>query len=359
MTDRATTIRGQDGERMADATSTRDQSIDVARGLTIIAIVMGHVVLGLTAAGLEPFERSDGVLRGLYLLRLPALAYLSGLFVAHGVERLGASRFVTQRLLLFAWLYVLWSIIQGSVRASAGSLTNSPVRWSDVLRLWVPEGQLWFLPFLMAVIVVAVLARPWTSRRRAAISVGSACVLAVVVWGIEPAWVFTRGWSLLAPFLLGCAMTAKRHARAFEPLALSWVMTVIGGAIWLAVAMSTSAVPPTTGGLARTPIGISLGVVGCIAGTAACLSVSALLARTPAAGVLAPIGRRSLEIFLAHIVVAAGARIVMERAGLTVPAVHLVLGVLLGVVVPIALATTAERLGWRWVFGLPTFVSRH
>ena len=125
---------------------TRDQAIDVARGITIIAIVMGHVELGLTAAGLQPFDHSDGVLRGLYLLRLPTLAYLSGLFFTRGVERSGVRRFTTDRLLLFAWLYVLWSVTQGSVKARAGSLKNSPSEWSDVLRLWIPGGQLWFLP---------------------------------------------------------------------------------------------------------------------------------------------------------------------------------------------------------------------
>ena len=345
-------------EGVDSGAQTRDQSIDVARGITIIAIVMGHVVLGLTAAGLQPFDHSDGVLRGLYLLRLPTLAYLSGLFFARGVERSGVRRFTTGRLLLLAWVYVLWSITQGSAKALAGSLTNSPGEWSDVMRLGIPEGQLWFLPWLMAVTVVAVAARPWASRTRALLTVGGACVLSVAVWGVEPIWAFARGWSLLAPFLLGCAMTARRHARVFEPLPLAWLLTVVGGVIWVTVSMSTFAVPPTTGGLPRTPLGISLGVLGCIVGTAACLSLSALLARTPVVAVLAPVGRRSLEIFLAHIVVAAGSRIVLEKAGLTVPAVHLFLGVALGVVVPMVLATVAERLGWRWVFGLPTFLRR-
>jgi fucose 4-O-acetylase-like acetyltransferase len=359
MTDLMTTARPARtyGDSL-NSTARRDQAIDVARGITIIAIVMGHVVLGLTAAGLQPFDHSDGVLRGLYLLRLPTLAYLSGLFVSRGDERSGAKGFAINRLLLFGWLYVLWSVVQGSVKALAGSLTNSPVGWSDVLRLWIPAGQLWFLPWLMAVTVVAVIAQPWTSRRRALLTVGGACVLSVAVWGVDPVWAFTRGWSLLAPFLLGCAMTARRHAKVFEPVLLSWVLTVVCGAIWVAVSMSTQAVPPTTGGLPRTPVGISLGVLGCIVGTAACLSLAALLARTPVGGVLAPIGRRSLEIFLAHIVVAAGARIVLEKAGLTVPVVHLLVGIALGVIVPMALANLADRLGWRWVFRTPALLHR-
>jgi peptidoglycan/LPS O-acetylase OafA/YrhL len=209
------------------------------------------------------------------------------------------------------------------------------------------------MPWLMAVTVVAVVVRPWASRTRALLSVVGAGVLAIAVWGVEPMWAFTRGWSLLAPFLLGCAMTSTSHARVFRPRVVSWCLVVLGGATWLLVSMSTAAVPPTTGGLPRTPAGIALGVLGCIAGTTACLALSALLARTPVRAVLAPIGRRSLEIFLAHIIVAAGARVLLTRAGLGAPMVHLVLGVALGVLVPMALAVLAERRGWRWVFGLP------
>jgi len=171
-------------------------------------------------------------------------------------------------------------------------------------------------------------------------------------------WAFTRGWSLLAPFMLGCAMTPSVHARVFRRRVVPWCLVVVSGAIWLLVSMSTAAVPPTTGGLPRTPVGVSLGVLGCIAGTAACLALSALLARTPVRAVLAPIGRRSLEIFLAHIVVAAGARILLAEAGFTVPVLHLVLGVALGVLVPMVLAALAERWGWRWVFGLPAVLRR-
>ena len=183
--------------------------------------------------------------------------------------------------------------------------------------------------------------------------VAASSVLALAVWGLDPTLILSRGWALLTPFLVGCAMTARRHAQAFRPVVLSSVLALVGGTIWLVLDLFYYVVPPTLGGADRTAAGVALGVVGCLAGTVACLAWSGLLARTPVVGVLAPIGRRSLEIYLAHIVVASGTRIVLLKAGVDDLAVHLVAGVVLGVLVPMALAALAERLGWEWVFGLP------
>jgi fucose 4-O-acetylase-like acetyltransferase len=331
----------------------RDQSIDVARGIAIITIVLGHVERGLASANLLPYDAALTVDRLLYLFHLATFAYLSGLFVARSVEREGAQRLLRRRITLFAWLYLLWTVIQGSVRVAASSLANTPVTAGDILRIWIPEGQLWFLPWLIAVTTVAVLVQPWRSRRRAFAALAAAAILAAAVWGHDPLYVFTRGWALLLPFLIGCAVTQARHASLAAKLPLMAVTAAVGAAVWLAVGLGTGAATPTTGGAGRTVATVSVGIVGSVAGTLACLSLAAVLARTVVAGLLGLVGRRSLEIFLAHIVVASGTRIVLVQVGVIDPVVHLLAGTALGVVVPLLVARAADRLGWTWLFGLP------
>ncbi len=330
----------------------RDASVDVARGVSIVAIALGHVVLGLAAAGLMERTQSDPVIHAVYLFHLSTFAYLAGLFVASGVGRSGRSSYVTQRIALFAWLYVLWGVAQSGVRVAAGTLVNTPPSWVDVLRFWVPEGQLWFLPWLMSATVIAAVVRPWASKQRAVLSIGLATPVALSMWGIEPLYVFTRGWSLLVPFLLGCVVTAKGHARMFGSVGRAVVLTIGCGAVWLWVGLGTNAVLPTMSDH-RSAAGVALGVLGCTAGTIACLSASTLLSRTPVTGLLELIGRRSLEIFLAHIVVTSGTRIVLSKLGVDDLVVHLVLATTLGVLIPIWMAVIAERLGLQWIFGLP------
>ena len=146
----------------------RDRSIDTARGIAIIAIVLGHVERGLASALLLPYDTALTLDRLLYLFHLATFAYLSGLFVRRAVERDGVRRMLTRRVTLFVWLYLLWTLIQGSVRVAASSVANTPVTVGDIVRIWIPEGQLWFLPWLIGVTVVAVVTQPWRSRGRAA-----------------------------------------------------------------------------------------------------------------------------------------------------------------------------------------------
>ncbi|GAA5108217.1 hypothetical protein GCM10023339_07010 [Alloalcanivorax gelatiniphagus] len=336
----------------------RDQSVDVARGLAIVAIVLGHVERGLAAASVVPYDTALTLDRTLYLFHLATFAYLSGLFVRRAVERDGARRAVGRRVVLFGWLYLLWTVVQGTVRVAASSVANTPVTFGDVARFWVPEGQLWFLPWLVAVTLVAATTQPWRSRARATVVLVLAAVLALAVWGFDPLYAFTRGWALLLPFLLGCVVTQARHAAVARRVGLVAVAAVTGAAVWLWVGLDTVAATPTTGGEGRTVQTVALGVLGCAAGTIATLAVAALLARTPALSVVSLLGRRSLEIFLAHIVVASGTRIVLVQAGVVDPWVHVVAGTALGVGVPIGVAVVAERLGWTWVFGLPRPLDR-
>ncbi len=331
----------------------RDASVDVARGIAIVAIVLAHVERGLTSALLLPYDTALTIDRLLYLFHLATFAYLSGLFVRRSVERHGAGSVIMRRVLLFTWLYLLWTLIQGSVRVAASSVTNTPVTVSDVARIWIPEGQLWFLPWLVAATVVAAVTQPWRGQVRGIAVLAVAGLLALAVWGYDPLYAFTRGWALLVPFLAGCVVTSTRHAALARRLPVVLAVACLGTAVWLWVGLATVAATPTTGGDGRTVATVTLGVLGCLTGTVAALALAALVARTPLGGLVALVGRRSLEIFLAHIVVASGARIVMTQADVTDPWVHLVVGTTLGVVVPIALAVSVERLGWSWLFGLP------
>lgn len=331
----------------------RDRSVDAARGLAIVAIVLGHVERGLASASLLPYDTALTLDRLLYLFHLATFAYLSGLFVRRSVERDGARSMLTRRVLLFVWLYLLWTLIQGTVRVAASSLANTQVTVGDIVRIWIPEGQLWFLPWLIAVTAVAAVTQPWRDRVRIAVVLVPAALLALAVWGYDPLYAFTRGWALLFPFLVGCVVTHSRHAAIARRVPLVAASAVVGTGAWLWVGLATDAATPTTGGDGRTVATVAVGVLGCLAGTVATLAVAALLARTPVAGVVGLLGRRSLEIFLAHIVVASGTRIVLQQAGVVDPWVHLALGTLLGLVVPIIIAVVAERWRWTWVFGLP------
>ena len=93
----------------------RDSTIDIAKGIAIIAIVFGHIHRGMWASGLgtAAFRPYKYVLDyGVYFWHLVVFAFLSGLFVARGATKTTPSSYLTKRLILFGYLYVIWQVLQ-------------------------------------------------------------------------------------------------------------------------------------------------------------------------------------------------------------------------------------------------------
>ncbi|TPW70802.1 acyltransferase [Schumannella sp. 10F1B-5-1] len=336
--------------------TTRDATVDVARGLAIIAIVLGHVERGLIRADLL-----DGALpaiveldRILYLVHLPVFAFLAGLFVARGVERDGVARYLRSRVVLFAWLYVLWSLLQGLVTVALSSLVNRPRSPIEVLELWVPKDQFWFLTWLIVATVIAVLIRPWRVGVRRWIGVAAA-IGSLAFWGLGWNVVGGQGLALTAFYLAGCMIGAERVRRLVGRLGVvrALLVAVLLALVFVAVLAGTTT-PPTEGGATRTPTSVALGVLAAVVGTGVVLSAARALSRLgPLTRVLALLGERSLEIFLAHILATAGARIVLDRLGIDEPALQVAGGVIAGLAFPLALWWLTTRLGAPWLFQAP------
>jgi fucose 4-O-acetylase-like acetyltransferase len=332
--------------------AVRDRSIDIAKGFAIIAIVLGHVLRGGAGAdivdgGGEFFDELD---TALYAVHLPIFAFLSGIFVRRGVERSGRAVYLRSRLTLFAYLYVVWTVLQGGVKLVTGSLANSPLTVRGLIEsLWRPDTQLWFLPFLAMVTLAAALVAPWRDRRRAVSSSIVAVAMSLTAWGVGGALVGTQGLGLVAFFWAGVVVGPTGLA-ALGPRAA--VAVTVGGALFFAVLAFSDPVTATSSHEPRTAATVALGVIAATAGTVAALGLSQVLGLRQGAW-LAFLGRRSLEIFLAHIIFTAATRIALIQFGVTAVAPHLALGTLIGICGPLALWWVGTRVGAPWLFVAP------
>ncbi len=316
----------------------------------MVMIVLAHVLRGLAAADLLDDQRPwyDELDTVLYLVHLPIFMVVSGLFLARSAQRPG---FLGRRLLLLGYLFVLWTVIQGAVKVAAGGLANNPVTLRDLVSLlWHPESQLWFLPTFATLTIVVTLVAPWRGTYRRLLLVVLA-VLSVGLWGVFGTWSGTQGLALLVPFAAGVLLGVDRATPALRrPAAIPVGLVLV--VAYLALALLTEPTPPSESFWPRTPESVALGVVATACGTAGILALTAHVHGRLGAG-LAVLGRRSLEIFVAHIVFTAGARIVLEQLGVTSLAIQIVLGVSLGLAGPLLLVVASERLGWRWLFAPP------
>lgn len=332
------------------------------RAVAIIAIVLGHVARGLASAGVVDAEASAFQLldRILYGFHLPVFAFVSGLFIRQGVDRDGAMRYVRQRVATFVYLYLLWTAVQGAVKLIAGSLVNSPTSIVDILSVWRPDGQLWFLPFVALLTTVAAAVRPWSSAARGVIVAIAAVAVSLLTWGVNGQFAGTQGLGLTAFFFAGVLIGSGRFIGLLQDVA-RWRAAFCGlvlTAAFVTVIGMTPALPPTVDSTDRGVAPLVFGMLAAVLGVGAV----ALLGRAWAADRrvftwLVFVGQRSLEIFLAHIVAAAGTRIVLISIGVDDPVVHVLLGLAAGVGLPLALWVSGRALGFPWLFQAPRFLT--
>ncbi|MDO5750398.1 MAG: acyltransferase family protein [Rothia sp. (in: high G+C Gram-positive bacteria)] len=339
-------------------------TIDIAKGIAIIAIVLGHVHRGIWASGLGtysvlwfkvPFDHF------LYFWHLSVFAFLSGLFVQQSITKYGTLEYLRSRVILIFYLYTLWQVLQIGVKLLLPGGSNSSSSWSDLYKLWVPEGQLWFFPWLLLATVYSVLLKVWAKNILGYTAIFIAVVLAFLSWGWFDKYIGTQGLPLLIFFILGVNIGFKRLSNFLQALKTFQILgiTIAGFAIFLIFFFLTPAVPPTV--YPENAVGydqVLAGFVACISATCAIIGLACVLARIPGSEWIAYLGKQSLPIFLAHIIVIGAVRSIMMRSHITGYGIYLVVLTVVGVVVPLGMYIIAKRLRIP-IFEVPASIHKH
>lgn len=314
--------------------TTRLEWIDAARGIGIILVVFGHVLRGLDHA---PFARGplfSFIDSWIYAFHMPLFFFLSGLFLFRAREKPFVG-FVSDKIRTLAYPYFLWSTMTLLIKSS-GLPTNQAYSIHDLPRLlYHPIDQYWFL-FVLFFLSVGV-------QGLLRVQVRPATIVVIAAMGYVVAFAAPMG--ALAPVLLEmrfAAIFVALGVLAESRQATRWLTE--GSSGWLVVACAAGLAVASLGGVSKelravVPVLAVSGIVGVIA-------LSVLMVRMRVAGVVQSLGRRSMEIYLAHTMASAGTRILLFNGlGIAAFAPHLVLGVLNGLVLPVQLAKWLERRG--------------
>ncbi len=341
--------------KMLAQSVNRDSRLDVARGLAIVAIVLVHVCRGLYSAGLLDLWVTATVDRVVGTWCLCVFAFVGGTFVPQGVRRRGTRAYLRDRVPRFFVIYVTWTLLQGGVMLLAASLVNVPTSVSALFMWWRPTSQLWYLPFLIMVTLVFVPMKPWEGRRGRWI-LGLAAVVSVLFWGYDGGYVGTQGLGLVVFFVAGLVIGGERVKQALDRFgpASAAAISIALLTISSIVVVATDGTVATVFWQDRTLWTVAVGFVFSIVASAAVLLFGQA---TRAVSVLAMLGRRSLDIYLAHIIMAAGTRIVLVQVGVTSTWVLAVCGLVVGVFGSVAAATLLRRIGFSWLFDGPAWLT--
>ena len=288
--------------------------IDAARGIGIVLVVLGHVIIGLVDAGLA--ERSSLLWRWcqvVYTFHMPLFFFLSGLFVPQSVER--GSRVMGQGLWWrIVWPYLLWSTVQLAVMSAASGSLNHEARFDAerwVAIAWQPVSQFWFLHTLALFQLAAWLLLPRVGPR--GLLWLALALLMVPAWVSLPP-VLANPCRFAVFFALG-TFGPQASARSLRPapgyvLALASV-AAIGLCTLIGLELQArELIPWSSQALPAAFLGVAgcLGVAKLLAGADTLSGLAAWAQRASAA-----LGRSSMAIFVLHIMFASGTRILLHR----------------------------------------------
>jgi fucose 4-O-acetylase-like acetyltransferase len=318
-------------------TKTRDRTLDVAKGLGIILVVIGHAWRGLDSAGMIGNTTLFRVIDTLiYNFHMPLFFLLSGMtFEAWALKR-PAREAAISRVIRLLWPLVLWSYLFTGARLAAGGAANTQVQsWQSLMFLPLPpRDHLWFLwalflQHLIALTLIRAVGRP----------LGSA------VWGLL-AMVVILGSSFTPVGLNAYTFGAATFAGAFliglalGPLgwrphgALALVSAVM---VFQVLQVLSFQLPPSL--ITRQLLGIVLALA-----FLAVLRITVPKLTAQPVRLLAYLGVYSMGIYLAHTIFSAGTRAVLGRFTVDLT-LQMVAGTLIGIIGPLILYAVIRRVG--------------
>jgi uncharacterized membrane protein YcfT len=297
------TEMGRSTQAAVPAGGQRIDWVDYAKGFCIIFVVMMHSTLGVeNLAGREGWLHT--VVAFAKPFRMPDFFLISGLFLAQVIDR-DWRTYLDRKVVHFAYFYLLWTAIQFAVKAPVfvhehGVLSTV---WLYVESFWEPFSTLWFIYLLPIFFVATKLAHSlrvppllvWLIA--AALEIAHIHTGATVIDEFASRFVYFYTGYLFAPRIFALAKSADGHPEVAFAGLVGW------GLINSLFVFN---------GLAEFPVvSLALGM----AGAAAVVSVSVLLAKSDLAKPLRYCGRNSIVIYLAFFLPMALSRMVLVKTG--------------------------------------------
>jgi len=329
---------------------TRNTWVDNAKGIGIILVVYGHVARGIASANLpvdvKLFQLVDSII---YSFHMPLFFFLSGLFFYNSLLKRGRVGLVLNKMDTILYPYVLWSLIQGFVEVAFSHYTNGDATIGSVLSLiWHPRAQFWFLYALFLVFTLCTLIYAHV-RRTYFLAITIIFALSYLADRLFPQ-------SMILGYLLGNTVFFAlgiwfNEVMAFFEERRAWLT-----AAFSALFVTAQFLFHITFGFRYTEGGwpsllLSMISIFFVVMLSMCLSRAKFKW-------LQVLGASSMTIYLMHILVGSGTRVIFQKfLGIESISLHLVLGVISGLVFPLLAQVVIRRYNWGVLLAPPEWMS--
>jgi fucose 4-O-acetylase-like acetyltransferase len=321
--------------------SQRVEWIDYAKGIGIFLVVFGHALRGIVSDSIiqsSVLERS--VDQWIYAFHMPLFFFLSGLFVERSANK-PFKNFLIAKLQTIAYPYFVWSILQEVMRIAAGISDRTVGSLWQII--YEPIMQFWFLYVLFFISLSYAIAR------KVRISPAMFLVVSILLYALYLFDLNLGSWSSIytiqanAIYFAVGAIIGSRNWLAYLDKAAPWTLIVSAIAGFGLVALTVYF------GVVEVPF-----LIPTIAffGIAAVMALSKCLDRFKFARFLRQWGLLSLQIYVAHSIITAIARALLQKLNFSDPVFHLIVGTVAGIYGPIAIDFICKKIKFLYLFTL-------
>jgi fucose 4-O-acetylase-like acetyltransferase len=315
--------------------------IDYAKGIGIFLVVVGHVCRGLIGSSILNPSVTEFTDQWIYAFHMPIFFFLSGLLIQRSVSK-SWKDFVIDKLKTIAYPYFLWSIIQGVMVSSALNYTNSSMSLTDLWKIiYQPIFIFWFLYVLF---VIAIFYKFFHELRFSSVHFLVFSTFLYCLHLLKPSFLSWEVLDLVCRFTIYFAIGTTinrililRLSQIDTPVLISVVsggFVAIAATVWFGIAENQLIVPLIA-----------------MSGVSATIALAILLEKFRFAQFVKQWGLLSLQIYVVHTIVTSGMRIMLQKLfGITEPLLHIFLGTILGIYVPIAIDWLCKQVKFRYLF---------
>lgn len=338
---------------MQENPTERSHWVDHAKGIGIILVVYGHVIRGLISANILPelpfVKMMDAVI---YSFHMPLFFFLAGVFFLKSKSSRRIPVFVGNKVDAIVYPYVVWSLLQGTLEVGVDRFTNGTLSMHEVLQLfWAPRAQFWFLYALFLILMISLL----LYRRSSALNVWGVALLGLLVYINGHRFPDTaRFWLVTVNFVFfaaGVCFSLYQAGISERARSLFWPSMIVFALVqWLYHGLW--GLHYRMGGFQTVLVGISSIWFVIV------WSMNATQRHWWWSKALTVLGAASMSIYLMHILASSGVRVLLSKIlHVQEPVLHVLAGVVLGVLLPWLVARAAPKWGYQWLFSPPQVLS--
>jgi len=329
----------------------RFEYIDIAKGLLITLVVIGHAWRSVyDNCLLHDTAMYHLVDNWIYAFHMPAFFFMSGIFALQSARQ-PIRKFIGKKLRTIAYPYLLWSIIQSVLQLIMSGSTTSTMTLEKILKIpFIPVMQFWFLYALFFVFLAFILIKQLTTVPIIFLGIGLLFFSLIRTGNIPDClpmiylannFIYFAAGIFCAKFILSANYSNTNAVRLIVFFTLTLLLTCL---------------LPSAASRSQPSILLWLAPLIAIPGVILTLLTASLiqLSSKRFVSVFLLLGRRSLEIFVAHTIFSAGFRIAaIKLAGINSLSIHLLGASIAGLAGPLVFVYLAEHLKLRCLFSWP------